>query len=634
MLNRRSVIGIPLLIFFFLISAPAAAEEQTWQNLHYGNNFLSFHVLPEDPSLEGVFQEKLEWVSQVIGEGTVAYKLEDGSWIGNLTEVTRTGAYFVFFDLPMGVASPFTHTIEGTVSDPDIQFDLHTGINWVAYPHSENTAIQAGIPDAIENLFTKVIGEGTSTIQTGSGWVGALQSFLPGYGYKIEVTEDVENFQFGCSGCDGVSEYTYGCTDSFATNYDAEAEIGDKSCTYNVPEDWKPTPGGGQAFYILHKLTINGAPLQADDVVGAFHNGVNVGFGFPQGEFVTIAALSLNDGDEVSFVIHDTSTGEDHPVDTSEPLEWADSAIEILGCKDAEKSNFSDIALFGLENCSDECVPKNCEELEAQCGLPEDGCGIALDCGTCAEGSACSDTFICEVICVPATCEDLGAGCGAPDDGCGEPLDCGICEEQYACSEAFECVCDAEECMEMDTTSEEDVEETDASDWGCDPNCAEEGCTFTCIDNAIYTCESDTWELVEDCNESGTTCELVAAEGESPAQLLCTGGSEEVDASPSEDTAEEPAEEDTSEEPAQDTSEEEEEEEETEEATEEDAGEEPATDTQEEEAEETIEASDDGCGSCSVKGSSNGIPPRGGLFLFLAATLALIAGRRRALRSN
>ena len=50
---------------------------------------------------------------------------------------------------------------------------------------------------------------------------------------------------------------------------------------YVIPEDWNPTLGGGQAFYILHKLTINGAPLQAD-VVGAFHNGVNVGFGFPR----------------------------------------------------------------------------------------------------------------------------------------------------------------------------------------------------------------------------------------------------------------------------------------------------------------------------------------------------------------
>ena len=421
MMNRRSVIGIPLLVLFILVSGPAIGEEQTWENLHYGNNFLSFHVLPENPTLEGVFQDKLPWVSQVISEGKVAYKLEDGTWVGNLTEITRTGAYFVFFDLPMGVASPFSHTIEGTVSDPDIEFDLHAGINWVAYPHVENTAIEAGIPDEIENLFTKVSGEGDSTIQTGSGWVGTLQSFLPGYGYKIEVIEGVENFRFGCSGCDGVSDYSYGCTDVFATNYDPEAEIGDSSCTYAVPEDWNPTPGGGQAFYILHKLTINGAPLQADDVVGAFHNGVNVGFGFPQGETVTVPVLSLSDGDEVSFVIRDTSTGQEVPVNALEPLEWADSAIEVLGCMDEEKANYSAIAKFGLDNCSDECEPKTCEDLEAQCGLPEDGCGVALDCGVCAEGSVCNESFSCDVLCVAATCEEIGAGCGTPDDGCGTP---------------------------------------------------------------------------------------------------------------------------------------------------------------------------------------------------------------------
>ena len=62
MMNRRSVIGILLLVLFILVSGPG--EEQTWENLHYGNNFLSFHVLPENPTLEGVFQDKLPWFSR------------------------------------------------------------------------------------------------------------------------------------------------------------------------------------------------------------------------------------------------------------------------------------------------------------------------------------------------------------------------------------------------------------------------------------------------------------------------------------------------------------------------------------------------------------------------------------------
>jgi hypothetical protein len=45
--------------------------------------------------------------------------------------------------------------------------------------------------------------------------------------------------------------------------------------------------------------------------------------------------------------------------------------------------------------------------------------------------------------CEPMTCEDLGASCGMPDDGCGDPLDCGSCGGTSVCaSGACECAPD------------------------------------------------------------------------------------------------------------------------------------------------------------------------------------------------
>ncbi len=38
-----------------------------------------------------------------------------------------------------------------------------------------------------------------------------------------------------------------------------------------------------------------------------------------------------------------------------------------------------------------ECVPLTCAEAGASCGPLEDGCGGTLDCGTCADGTACVD---------------------------------------------------------------------------------------------------------------------------------------------------------------------------------------------------------------------------------------------------
>ena len=341
-----------------LFSTSSFAETQSFQNLHNGNNLLSFHVLPEDASLESVWGDKEPWISQIIGAGEVAYRLPNNEWVGNLKTFTRTGAYWVFFNLPMDAVSPFSHDVEGTLSDPDVLFDLHPGLNWVSYPNIQNSAITGGIPDDVEILFTKVFGEGSASTQTGSGWVGSLQSFLPGYGYLLEVTEAIDDFHFACNGCDNETDYTYGCTDSSAINFDATVDIGDNSCTYAVPEGWNPTPGAGQAFYILHDLRINGAPLQADDVVGAFSLGQNVGFGFPQGDFTTVPALSLGDGDPISFMIYDTSTGESHSVATTVTLEWADSAVEVLGCLDESMDNFSDLATLSLDSCSEPCEPK------------------------------------------------------------------------------------------------------------------------------------------------------------------------------------------------------------------------------------------------------------------------------------
>jgi hypothetical protein len=36
------------------------------------------------------------------------------------------------------------------------------------------------------------------------------------------------------------------------------------------------------------------------------------------------------------------------------------------------------------------CTPRSCEELDYQCGAPDDGCGMAIDCGDCDGGGTCT----------------------------------------------------------------------------------------------------------------------------------------------------------------------------------------------------------------------------------------------------
>ena len=64
--------------------------------------------------------------------------------------------------------------------------------------------------------------------------------------------------------------------------------------------------------------------------------------------------------------------------------------------------------LLVLEQDNGDCVPLTCEELAAECGVVPSGCGRALECGGCADGSRCGEL-------VPNRC---GASC-APLEGLG-----------------------------------------------------------------------------------------------------------------------------------------------------------------------------------------------------------------------
>ncbi len=108
------------------------------------------------------------------------------------------------------------------------------------------------------------------------------------------------------------------------------------------------------------------------------------------------------------------------------------------------------------------CTPATCSSLGYNCGPAGDGCGGALNCGTCTNPQYCGGGGydVCggnnglnpdgSVPCTPTTCAKLGYNCGVADDGCGHVLTCGACTSpQYCggggydvCGPPSEAVCD------------------------------------------------------------------------------------------------------------------------------------------------------------------------------------------------
>lgn len=73
------------------------------------------------------------------------------------------------------------------------------------------------------------------------------------------------------------------------------------------------------------------------------------------------------------------------------------------------------------------CEPQTCEDLGMNCGPVDDGCGSAIDCGSCPLSQSCGGDGVPHVCggCVPQSCEDQLVTCGVISDGCGNSLNCG-----------------------------------------------------------------------------------------------------------------------------------------------------------------------------------------------------------------
>lgn len=99
------------------------------------------------------------------------------------------------------------------------------------------------------------------------------------------------------------------------------------------------------------------------------------------------------------------------------------------------------------------CVPQTCEQLGAECGTIDNGCGTPIGCGSCADGEACgqddqANTCVCGGESAAELCSQEGIGCGeiTVTDSCGveRTVDCGSCADDETCNSANVCECTGE----------------------------------------------------------------------------------------------------------------------------------------------------------------------------------------------
>jgi hypothetical protein len=91
------------------------------------------------------------------------------------------------------------------------------------------------------------------------------------------------------------------------------------------------------------------------------------------------------------------------------------------------------------------CTPATCASLHINCGQTGDGCGGVLSCGSCPATEYCGGGGFNQcggstgllpdggTPCTPTTCAALGYTCGTAADGCGGALNCGTCINPQYC---------------------------------------------------------------------------------------------------------------------------------------------------------------------------------------------------------
>ena len=218
----------------------------------------------------------------------------------------------------------------------------------------------------------------------------------------------------------------------------------------NPETGWEYQQSTFQAFYMLESTTIDNNVAESGDVIGAFKDGICVGWVYadPNG-FTTIPVMGndgsfpdyMNNGDVAQLKIYDATYGSILPLTAGDVLPgWANNEIFIIdgeafanntfGCTDSSACNFDANATADNGSCwsaNEGCECSDGQGSEVDCAGTCNGTLELDDCGVCDGGNADQD---CAGVCFGSSEID---GCGVcDDDTSNDDLTCTGCTDECA----------------------------------------------------------------------------------------------------------------------------------------------------------------------------------------------------------
>ena len=160
--------------------------------LHDGANLISFPYIPEDNSVESIFDSIKEELEGIIGEGNAAYYDSNLGWVGNLDEIDYYSGYWVKIK-PESNIENIGFNILGFPYNQTATYNLHEGYNLISYRGNNGTSLEEAIPEELQESIVSIIGEGRASIYNNEieQWLGNLNTLESGAGYWIETNEPI-----------------------------------------------------------------------------------------------------------------------------------------------------------------------------------------------------------------------------------------------------------------------------------------------------------------------------------------------------------------------------------------------------------------------------------------------------------
>ena len=278
------------------------------------HNLVSFYALPEDASISGITSELGDNAISVMAEGEATINF-DGVWSGSLTEFSAEKGFWISIN-----NFPDSLSVIGFDMDPDRMYELHEGPNLISFPDSGSADLSSAIPDDVEHLFTAIISEGVSALNSDNGWTGSLTGFQGGAGYWVIVLEDLS--------------FSYNTEDLLARSAHSFSE--------KLPDEdgFIVAQSSRQAFYYVDDIKLDNGGVEDGDWILSYNNDVLAGIRQWKGNTIDIPTMGsagdmvtagyFNEGDVPTFKLLKQSTGKIITLEGNIPS-WSDNGIFILG---------------------------------------------------------------------------------------------------------------------------------------------------------------------------------------------------------------------------------------------------------------------------------------------------------------